>query len=353
MKEKSSVKKTMIIAAITILAVAIVSANSSSITGFLIPEAARAVNHFDPDPTRQTWISSEPGRLSPESATVDGAIAQLKLSPSGRHVHGFYLDDGTEVNLPPNVHDLHVGEVGQTIEVTGRIHTGLTGVSLMHATSVTNVTTGETMDTSNVTPPDPHAAREKPNRTDKFEKAKEGGAMFEKTTVVIWAAALAVIVGLTGATFLPGSQTPIGLLSSAFADSGGWSGSTSPQPRMETVEGEVSGFKYSPTGDRVDGFFLDGNGVLPGRTAVGMPPHMASFTPPEGASLKVTGMYRTSLDGKDVLHAASITDGETGQTFGIQSPLAGSIAAPPHGGPTDKGAVPAPASAPAPAPPAG
>lgn len=93
------------------------------------------------------------GTASPETATVDGVISRVKLSPSGRRVHGFYLDDGTEVNLPPHAHEAYVGEVGQRVEVTGRIHTNLTGESLVNATSITNDNTGTTLDIENFVPP--------------------------------------------------------------------------------------------------------------------------------------------------------------------------------------------------------
>lgn len=115
-----------------------------SVVGLLAPNLAKAIGHFAP----------APGRVSPpETVTVDGAIARLKLSPNGRHVHGFYLDDGTEVNLPPNAHETRVGEVGQRVEVDGWLNTSLAGESLMNATRITNTDTNETIDIYNLPPP--------------------------------------------------------------------------------------------------------------------------------------------------------------------------------------------------------
>lgn len=148
-------KKIVFIAAVAALAVLFVSANVLSIAGVLIPEAAKAVDRFDSDPIQRVQSVSEPSRIPAETATVDGTIVQLKLSPSGRHVHGFYLDDGAEVNLPPSAHETNIGQVGERIEATGVISVSMTGQSLMHATSVTNVDTGETLDMENLAPPGP------------------------------------------------------------------------------------------------------------------------------------------------------------------------------------------------------
>lgn len=97
-------------------------------------------------------VHSAAGPALPETATVDGVISRIKLSPSGRRVHGFYLDNGTEVNLPPHAHEACVGEVGQRVEVTGHIHTNLVGESLVNAASITNDDTGTTLDIENVVP---------------------------------------------------------------------------------------------------------------------------------------------------------------------------------------------------------
>ncbi len=117
---------------------------------FLFPGPPGAVGEF----------ASAPGRVPPEAATtvtVDGAIDTLKLSPSGRHVHGFYLDDGTEVNLPPHAHEAYAGEVGQRVEVTGTLHTNLTGENLVNAASITDSDTGATLDIVDIDNAIPHA----------------------------------------------------------------------------------------------------------------------------------------------------------------------------------------------------
>ncbi len=150
--------------------------------------------------------------------------------------------------------------------------------------------------------------------------------MFARKSTVVFAAVLAVALGFAATALLPGSQTPIGLLASAFASSGpAYAGSG-----VETVEGEVSGYKYSPSGSHVDGFYLDGNGLLPGRTAVAVPPHAASHMPREGSSVRVGGIPHTTPHGEEVFHAMNITDNETGRTFEF-SAEAGAV--PPHGVP--------------------
>lgn len=162
--------------------------------------------------------------------------------------------------------------------------------------------------------------------------------MLAKKSTVVGAAVLAVILGLAATALMPGPQTPVGLLASAFASP------ASAQPGMETIEGEVSGYKYSPSGSHADGFYLDANALFPGRTAVGVPPHAASYMPREGSSVEVGGMSHTSPRGEEVFHAVSITDNETGRAFDVSAP-AGAVA-PPHGGPKGKGAAPAPVAAP-------
>ncbi|CAN5483533.1 hypothetical protein BH20ACT10_BH20ACT10_03810 [soil metagenome] len=69
----------------------------------------------------------------------------------------------------------------------------------------------------------------------------------EKTNVVVAAASL-----------MPGPQTPVGLFGSALA------GFASAGSGVETVEGEVSGYEYSPSGRHVHGFHLDGGGFFGG-----------------------------------------------------------------------------------------
>lgn len=168
--------------------------------------------------------------------------------------------------------------------------------------------------------------------------------MFAKAPIVVCAAVLAVVLGFAATALIPGPHTPIGLLGSAFGSP------ASASQSVETVEGKVSGYKYSPSGRHIDGFYLDGNGFLPGQTAVSLPPHAASLMPREGSSVEVSGMSHTNPLGEEAIHAMSITDNETGRTLGIEDPAM--IAVPPSGdpgfGPADlkgkgaKGAAPPP-----------
>jgi hypothetical protein len=152
--------------------------------------------------------------------------------------------------------------------------------------------------------------------------------MFAKKAVVVAAGVAAVVFGFAVSTLAPGPQTPIGLLGSAF---GGF-GPAHAASDIETVEGEVSGYKYSPSGRHINGFYLGGNGIFRGgRTAVILPPHAASMMPPEGASVEVSGVLRENPLGGAEIHATSITDGETGKTLALESPA--TMEAPPPGDP--------------------
>ncbi len=146
--------------------------------------------------------------------------------------------------------------------------------------------------------------------------------MFARRSAVVFAAVLAVGLGFATVAFLPGPQAPIGLLASAFASPG------PAESTVETVEGEVSGYKYSPSGSHVDGFYLDGDGLLSGQTAVAVPPHAASHMPREGSSVRVGGIPHTSPHGEEVFHAMNITDNETGRSIEFSAGVV-----PPNGGP--------------------
>lgn len=169
--------------------------------------------------------------------------------------------------------------------------------------------------------------------------------MLARKSTVVGATVLAVVLGLAATALMPGPQTPIGLLASAFASP------ASAQPGVETIEGEVSGYKYSPSGSHADGFYLDANGLLPGNIAVGMPPHAASYMLRQGSSVKVSGVPHTSPHEEEIVNAVAITDNETGQTFEI-SDSAGAAALP-HGGPGFGPAAAPPPVAPPPAAPVG
>lgn len=153
------------------------------------------------------------------------------------------------------------------------------------------------------------------------------GAAFAKSSVAVSAGLLALILGLAASALMPGPQTPVGLFGSAFT------GSASTDSGVETVEGEVSGYAYSPSGRHVHGFHLDGGGFFGGgRTSIHVPPGMAaSSVPREGSSVKVSGVSRTGRFGEDELHAMSITDIATGRTFGTSNPV--EMSAPPPGDP--------------------
>lgn len=141
----------VVVAGVSILAAAILGAFFAA--GVVIPAFAGVIG----------YLGSAPGLAPPETATVDGVISRLKLSPSGRDIHGFYLEDGTEVNLPPHAHGAYAGEVGQNVAVTGDMHTNLAGESLVNAAMITNTATGETLEIDSV----PHAK-------EKHAKGKSG-----------------------------------------------------------------------------------------------------------------------------------------------------------------------------------
>lgn len=119
----------VIAAGITLAAVAILTVKIFFATGAF----------DDPSPAYRVHSEAvEPTPNSPGYATVDGVISRVKLSPSGRHVHGFHLDNGTEVNLPPHAHEAYFAEVGQWVEVSGTVHTNLAGESLVNAKTITS-----------------------------------------------------------------------------------------------------------------------------------------------------------------------------------------------------------------------
>src|ERR1700678_4351826 len=84
---------------------------------------------------------SPPGAVA--APVVTGRIKTLLMNPNG-DIDGLLLDNATQVNFPPHLSEalMQIARVGDTVSVQGPRGYG---AGAMHATVITNTSTGKTM----------------------------------------------------------------------------------------------------------------------------------------------------------------------------------------------------------------
>jgi beta-lactamase regulating signal transducer with metallopeptidase domain len=97
----------------------------------------------------------------PEPKTVQGTVQEFTTAPKG-DVHGFLLNDGTDVHFPPHMEKRITAAVakGDRVRVSGGLHVGPKGDTHLDAESITNLGS-QTMIRIDHPPPPPDARKEK------------------------------------------------------------------------------------------------------------------------------------------------------------------------------------------------
>ena len=218
-----------------------------------------------------------PPQTTASTTTVQGIVRSLSYGPAG-DVNGIILDQGTEVHVPPDqANQLNsLAPIGARIQVSGWIHTGPLGDTLLDATTITNPNSRATMSFATTAPPpgpgvlppgppDPNPAGAPPPPPAPLAMAPQPGAVSSNA----------------------GTDT--------------------------TITGVVRSFNYGPAGE-VNGLILDQG------TVVYFPPEQAgqiTQLAQVGSRIRVRGSLRQGPAGNALIAAESVTNRRTGNSISV------------------------------------
>jgi hypothetical protein len=267
--------------------------------------------------------------ISPEVQTVQGIVQKFTTGPKG-DVHGFVLNDGTEVHFPPHLEKRVTAVVakGDRVRVSGRLHTGPRGDTHFEADLIADLSSQTSVQIDHPPPPEPKTMEGIVQKFTAGPKRDIHGFMLNNGTEVRFPPHMekrvtAVVAkddrvrvsgrlhtGPKGDRHLDAdSITNLSSQSSVKIDH-------PPPPEPKTLQGIVQKFTTGPEGD-VHGFVLNDG------TEVRFPPHMEKRVTAVVAKedrVRVSVRLHTGPKGDTRLDADSITNLGSQATVQIDHP---------------------------------